>query len=115
MIVDSMLNALPTLAIITGNLCAKLKHIFGKCYARLVKHDTNHTNETLTHVGTEMEAFTLTVNKQQKELIVAALEKIAHMTMGQTFQEQEHAKKMLGHFTKNRHSSTIDLSKVGVE
>jgi hypothetical protein len=52
MIVNSMLSVLPTLAIITGNLCAKLKHLFGKFCATSVNPVTNLTNETLTHVGT---------------------------------------------------------------
>jgi hypothetical protein len=59
--------------------------------------------------------YTLHLNKDQKDLIIASLEKIAHMTMGQSFHEQEHAKKLLGHFTRHRNSSTIDLSEVTVE
>jgi hypothetical protein len=62
-----------------------------------------------------MSNYTIHVSKDQKELIVAALEKVAQLTMGQTFQDQQHARKLLGHFTKNKNSTTIDLSKVALE
>ena len=68
-----------------------------------------------TQGGSDMSNYTLHISRDQKDLIVTALEKIASMTMGQSFHEQEHAKKLLGHFTKNKNSTTIDLSKVGVE
>jgi hypothetical protein len=62
-----------------------------------------------------MSNYTIHVSKDQKDLIVAALEKVAQMTMGQTFKDQQYARKLLGQFAKDRNSSTIDLSKVVLE
>jgi hypothetical protein len=107
-----MLSVLPTLAIITSNLCAKLKHLFGKFCATSVNPDTNLTNETLTHGGTNMSTYTLQVNSEQKALIAKALEKFGQYTIGQTLNEQEYARKLSAQFVKNKHSTVIDLSTV---
>jgi hypothetical protein len=115
MIVSSMLSVLPTLAIITSNLCAKLKHLFGKFCATSVNPDMNLTNETPTHDGTNMSTYTLQVNSKQKELIAKALEKFGQLTIGQTLHEQDYAKKLSVQFEKNKHSTVIDLSSMEIK
>lgn len=68
-----------------------------------------------TQGGSDMDRITLHVDSGQKDLIVKALEKMASMTIGQSFQEQQHAAKLLQALTRRGTYQTIDLSKVDLE
>lgn len=49
-----------------------------------------------------MDQYTLTINKDHKDIIVKALEKFSQMHLGQTIGEREAAKKLLLAITKSK-------------
>lgn len=55
--------------------------------------------------------YTIVLTKEQKELIVRALEKFSEYTIGQSFVDQEAAKKLLPRVHKTYPHGTNDLTK----